>query len=87
MEKIDLRKLIKGRLASTVTVHPDDIRAIEANALVVAKEVWELAVNKCKEKAETVDMGCRGLDNDGESVWMEHYVVDLNSIERVKQMI
>lgn len=47
--KIDLKKLINGRLVSTKIINQDEIDKIESNALVIANEIWNLAMSIAKE--------------------------------------
>jgi hypothetical protein len=79
---------IEEILRKQFTNPEDKLNFIQTELVKLAfKEALEAAIYKCAEEAEVIDIGSVGLDYEGDSVWMEHKIVDKQSIFKVKQMI
>lgn len=77
MEKINLERILKNHIDLS---DYDDFTA-QARVIDAMKEIWNLAVDKCKENATAT---LYRSENDER---MDSTVVDLYSIEQVKQLI
>jgi hypothetical protein len=83
MEKINLKEMLEEKFR-TFKVLPMDSLVIrprgttERFILELMKEVWNLAVDKCKENAAVLNM---------EDEYGDYGELDENSIEQVKKLI